>query len=331
MPFTSENEKLGLPPFRPRLPWLGPDLQTLRNFMVRAPAPLDGERLWLPLNDGSGDRLAGLLHRRPADAAPRPLMVLLHGLNGSEASRYMVIMARHLAEQNCDVLRLNMRGAGPSRPHCGDYYHAGQTGDLHDALDALPPTLMDNGVALIGFSLGGNLALKLAAERRDDDRLRAVVSVSAPIDLALTSRNMLRRRNRVYHWKLLADFRREVLAPGARLSTMERRVIAGARNFLDFDERFVAPRHGFAGAQDYYSRCAARPRLREIRVPSLLIHAQDDPIVPAAPYLDYPWRRQPNLVPLLPRHGGHVGFHGSDRLPWYATAIAGFLDRFAAP
>ena len=137
---------------------------------------------------------------------------------------------------------------------------------------------------------------------------------------------MLRRRNWVYHQALLRPFKREVLAmPG--LSPAEAEAVRRSRSFLEFDDRFVAPRNGFSGAWDYYGRCMALQYLDAIAVPGLLIQAQDDPIVPARAYLMRDWRRNPLLQARLPRHGGHVGFHSSGRLPWYLPEIVGFLHR----
>lgn len=312
---------------RQRLPWLGGDLQTLRNALLPAPPPLAGERILLQTHDDSGDRLWALLNR-PSGQASGLLAVLVHGLSGHEASPYMTVAARRLLQDGHAVARLNMRGAGPSRADCRQHYHAGRSADLADALADLCDIGGWDGGVLIGFSLGGNIALKCAAEAAADDPLRAVATVSAPIDLAHTSRHMLRRRNWVYHQALLQPFKREVLSMQG-LTEAERFAVRRSRNFLEFDDCFVAPRNGFAGAWDYYGRSMALQYLDDIAVPGLLIQAQDDPIVPARAYLARDWRRNPLLLPRLPRHGGHVGFHGPEPEPWYLSEIAGFLQRIS--
>ncbi len=116
-------------------------------------------------------------------------------------------------------------------------------------------------------------------------------------------------------------------APGG-ISADEDATLESVRTILDFDERFVAPRNGFADAKDYYARNHARQFLGEIQVPTLLMHALDDPWIPSTMYTDYPWSTNPNLEALLPRGGGHVGFHArGDRVPWHDRCLAVFLER----
>lgn len=321
------------PIFLPRAPWWGGDLQTLRNFLIgRAPrlAQSRSQRLELPLGDGSGDRLLGMLDLPLAKpAVARPLVVLIHGLSGTEESFYVLKTAEHLLGCGHAVLRLNLRGAGPSRPLCRFQYHAGRSEDLAVALAGLPAPLTAAGVVAVGYSLGANMLLKFLGEGGHAVPLRAAAAVSAPLDLAGSARQMMRRRNAVYQRRLLRDMRRESLGPGAEVTAAERAAIRSARSIWEFDDRFSAPRNGFTDAEDYYARNAALRFLDGIAVPTLVIHALDDPWIPAAPYLAYEWRRNPNLLPLLPARGGHVGFHSSDRRgPWHDLCLGQFLAAF---
>ena len=321
-----------VPPFRARAPWWGADLQTVRNA-VRWPGPslaaFRTERLRLAMADGMGDVLAASLSQ-PAAAAARPLIVLIHGLTGCERSVYMRASARFWLRRGHSVVRLNLRGAGPSRPTCRDQYHAGRSEDLRLALAQLDPSLIAHGLVLIGYSLGANMLLKYLGEEGGRAPCLAAVSVSAPINLAATSEAFHRPRNRVYLQYLLSRMKAESLAQGAMLNIEERARIKAARSVREFDERFVAPRNGFAGADDYYARCMALPFLDAIRVPTLLVHAFDDPWIPAEAYGAYPWRKNPCLTPLLSGHGGHVGFHAADsRVPWHDRAAGAFLERVA--
>jgi len=185
--------------------------------------------------------------------------------------------------------------------------------------------VLSQGVVVMGFSLAGNMSLKFAAEYGAALPLRAVVTVSAPIDLAATSHNMLRPRNMLFNRKLLGDFRRECLAPGAVVNDRERAAILAARNFVDLDNHFIAPRNGYRDAYDYWENCQALGFLAEIQQPSLLLHAEDDPIVPMKPYLDYDWGKNPRLFPVLTRHGGHVGFHAAENRTYYLDSALKFL------
>ncbi|MGO8916662.1 MAG: YheT family hydrolase [Stellaceae bacterium] len=317
------------PPFAARAPWWGGDLQTLRNFFVRRHGRLDAypaERLSLAMDDGSGDVLLAVLNRPLSAPAARPLVVLVHGLTGCEESFYLRNTAAHLLTLGFPVLRLNQRGAGPSRPFCRFQYHAGRSEDFAAVLARLPPVLTAAGVVAIGYSLGANMLLKYLGEHGSAAAVRAAVSVSAPLDLADTSRWFLRARNVFYQNYLLREMKREAVAPGAELSAGERAAIAGARSIWAFDHGFSAPRNGFAGAEEYYARNASRRFLDGIAVPTLVIHALDDPWIPADAYLAHEWRRNPSLVPLLSRQGGHVGFLGRDhRVAWHDLCIERFL------
>jgi predicted alpha/beta-fold hydrolase len=307
---------LDFPEFRPLWPWVGADLQTLRNTLAPprvASGGFPAERVRLSLPDASGDVLLGLL-QRPAPDAPRPLVLLLHGLGGCEDSVYMQRSAQHFVAAGHPVLRLNLRGAGPSRDVCRHQYHAGRSEDLRAALGALDPRWTGAGIVVIGFSLGGNLLLKGLGEWGSAAPLRAAVAVSAPLDLAASCRRIMAARNAVYHRYLLRRLRRQSHAA------------TDARSLYEFDDRVVAARNGFAGADDYYARCSAAPFLDAIRVPTLLIHALDDPWIPAAAYTQRDWSRNPRVVPLLARGGGHVGFHARDaRAAWHDRCAQRFI------
>jgi uncharacterized protein len=320
-------------PFAPRAPWWGGDLQTVSSYLRRR-APLDSyaaERLVLPMNDGTGDRLVATLSR-PAESRALPLVVLIHGLSGDEDSVYIRRTAATALQRGYPVLRLNLRGAGLSRPLSRFQYHAGRTDDFAQALAALPPALTRNGIAAIGYSLGGNMLLKFLGERGRAAPLRAAVSVSAPIDLAATSDRMQRWRNYGYQAYLMNQIRAEAMAPASELSPSERKALARVRSIRDFDEKFSAPRNGFRDAAHYYEANAARNYLGGIAVPTLVIHALNDPWVPATPYVAQDWRRNGNLVPLFSKGGGHVGFHGMDRTtPWHDLASLRFLETVLKP
>ena len=319
--------------FRPRFPWWGGDLQTLRNFLRRPHHELDpwpALRLELAMRDGSGDRLLASLHR--AGEVGSPLVVLIHGLTGCEDSLYVRGTAVFWLKRGCDVLRLNLRGAGPSRPLSRGHYHAGRSADLRDALLALaevPGVDLAAGLYLIGYSLGANMLLRFLAEEAAAFPVRAALSVSAPIDLKAAQLCLMKPRNWAYHRFLLKGMQREALAKPGELSPAERAAIVSADSVFAYDEQVVAPQNGFAGADDYYRQCSGLRFLPAIKTPTLLVHADDDPWIPAEAYESFDWQAHPALTPLLTRSGGHVGFHGQDaRAAWYDLAAeAFFADR----
>ena len=317
------------PVFRARAPWWGGDLQTVRNRLVRSLTGIPewvAARLLLPLADGSGDRLAAGLSE-PEPPTQRPLAVLIHGLTGCETSTYMFAAANALQAAGYPVLRLNLRGAGPSRASCAGQYHAGRSEDLRDAIAALPPAVTENGVVAIGFSLGGNVLLKLLGEMGVASPIMAGISVSAPIDLATCTRVMMRPRNAAYHAWLLNRMKHDGTAPGAVLSGAERAAITGARSIYAFDDAFVASRHGFAGADDYYAQSSAQRYLADVRVPTLLIHARNDPWIPHDMYEMGVWQGNQWVQTIMADGGGHLGFHcSSGPMPWHLRCALRFLD-----
>ena len=315
---------LTFPAFRSRAPWWGRDLQTLRNSLVAGHGPgladFPGKRLEFPMSDGSGDRLLGTLHN-PKNDAGRPLVVVIHGLTGSEDSVYVRVSTRRFLDLGYPVLRLNLRGAGPSQGHCQSRYHAGRSEDLRQVLGSMDGRLAGRGLLLVGYSLGANLLLKYLGEAGRRAMVLGAVSISAPIDLDRARSAIMRPRNLFYHRYLLARLKEETT--GLPLSTEERRELAAVRTLYEFDDRILAPRIGFAGAPDYYRRSMALPYLSAIAVPTLIIQAEDDPWIPFATYRDFAWSMNSRLVPLFARGGGHVGFHGrSSPIPWQDRCMA---------
>jgi predicted alpha/beta-fold hydrolase len=314
--------------FNPRRPWWGGDLQTIRNYAIDAGHALPSravERIEVPLKDGSGDRLLASLHLPMVDRE-RPLVALIHGLAGCEGSCYMTVATAFFLIRGYPVLLVNQRGAGPSRAACRNVYHAGSSDDFGALLDHLNPGLTRHGVLPVGFSLGGNMLLKFLGEVGQHKVVRRAATVSAPLDLAGSSRSLLRWRNFPYHRYLLTNIKRLCAAPGVVLSDAERKAVLGARTLWHFDERFTAPRNGYPSAAAFYEANSSGRFLDSIRTETLLIHAQDDPFVPAASYLARDWSRQPSLTALLPQGGGHLGFHDPLGL-WHLRQIHLFFSQ----
>ncbi len=327
---TRGRVRLDPPDFVARFPWLGGDLQTLRNFIVRPRpdlSPWPGRRVELALDDGSGDRLLAVLQENPDEA--KPLAVLVHGLTGCQDSFYVLGTTRYLLEQGYPVLRLNLRGAGPGRPLARRGYNAGSSADLAGALRALEAQygrLLARGLDLVGYSLGGNMLLKFLAEAGREFPIVAAASVSAPIDLKATQVRIMAPRNRLYHAYLLSRMKAELLDTPGGVSAEVAEEARRARSVFAFDDAIVAPAAGFQGAEDYYARCAARGFLPEIEVPALLLHARDDPWIPVAAYEAAAGLAKANLEVRLSPGGGHVGFHGrGSGTAWHDRVIGQFF------
>lgn len=317
------------PAFRPRLPWIGADLQTLRDVLIPGDDPYmphHSRSLEFPMPDGSGDRLSGILEQ-PGTPRGRPLAVLVHGLTGCSESRYLRRAAGRLLAAGFPVLRLNLRGAGACRPLCRGQYHSGRSQDLEAVLSHLPADLVADGLVLVGWSLGGNILLKGLAEFGDRHPIRAAAAISAPIHLAAAAERMGHPRNWLYHRWLLNRMKAEFAATPDPLTPEAQRMLRRLRRIGDFDAAITAPRNGFASAADYYMRCSAIRYMPSIRVPCLVIHALDDPWIPGNAYSTHDWAANRWLTPLLPRTGGHVGFHARGGRVWSDDRLIDYLER----
>lgn len=301
--------QLLLPSFHERAPWFGGDLQTIRNAVLRDHADLSrwlGKHLTFPASNG--DRLEGTLHR--ASVGENPLVVLVHGLTGCEDSAYVRASARHLLQKGFDVFRFNLRGAGPSRPHCREMYHAGRCEDLKLALETIVAAGQGSkGLFAMGYSLGGNLLLKYLGEAGAESLLTGAISVSAPLDLAAASTRLEASRNRGYHRWLLDRMKSDWRGGPLEISDAQRAALNTAKTIREFDNGVVAPLNGFVDAADYYAKNMSGQFLEGIEVPTLLLHGDSDPWIPAAAYREV-GALPTNLRVEVARGGGHVGFHG---------------------
>ncbi len=225
------------------------------------------------------------------------------------------------------VLRLNLRGAGPGRKLATGYYHAGCALDLQDVLAGLTDEDIRHGVFAVGYSLGGNILLNLLGTALAGEHLVGAAVVSAPIEPREACRRIMAPRNALYHRWLLRRMKRDVLtSPG--LAPAEHEAITEARSVYAFDDQWVAPRNGFRDAEDYYARTAGARHLESISVPTLLLHAMNDPWIPVRPYLERPQPASPHVEIVVARSGGHVGFHEHGQMEtWHDRRIEDFLAR----
>jgi predicted alpha/beta-fold hydrolase len=284
------------------LPDLLPHLWTLRPRIAHAVRPQRApeSRPWETTVDDpqvGPVRVTGRLRERDGDE----LLVLVHGLGGCTDSHYMVRGAEAAEAVGLSCLRLNLRGADRRGE---DYYHAGLTADLHAVLASVSRY---EKIYVLGYSLGGHVALSLATEPLDP-RVAAVAAVCAPVDLALAEAEIDAPSFGLYRWYLLRSLsdiyravaaRRPVPYPVDRLSEI--------RLIREWDDRIVAPRHGFKDAADYYARASVAPRLPDLRVPALLLNSECDPMVPARSVRPALERASPHLRVAWVR-AGHVAF-----------------------
>lgn len=301
----------------PKRGWSNPHLQTTRSRLrparLRLPEP---EQVLVEMPDGSGDRLVVLLHEGRGDL---PLVLVVHGLGGSGESEYVRLLTRGLLAAGFPVGRVDLRGAGISGQYAGGMYHGGKTEDLRGVLETL-----DRPAAVVGFSLGGNLTIKLLGERTPG--VVAGVAVSAPLDLAVSVEHLHHRMNGLYERFLVRGLRKEALRPGARYTPEERAALMAAKSMVEFDNAVTAPRHGWRDAAEYYEVNSSIRYLHEVEVPLLVMHSKDDPMVPFGPYQSVAWDTLPTTTLILTERGGHVGFHAHGGPPLYVSATVEFLS-----
>jgi predicted alpha/beta-fold hydrolase len=318
--------------FRP-LPLLGnKHVQTLLGCLLRERAPTTPTRRSLvPLADG--DQVV-IYDDVPDNWRPgRPIAVMVHGLGGTHRSGHVLRVTRLLLPEGIRVVRLDQRGCGRSLPLCRRTYHGGSSGDLRTVLDVVRSWCPTSPLFLVGFSLGGNIVLKLAGEVQDHPvpNLARVVALAPPTDLERCAWLLSQAHNRMYE----EHFLRELVA----LAKMRRQYfpdlppvrLPAQPTLRQFDDTYTAPRCGFTDALDYYRRSSSLPLLPNIAVPTLILTARDDPFVCPMPLEKAPL---PDCVDLrIYARGGHLGFLGWDGVGgfrWAERRIAEWLHR-AAP
>lgn len=311
-------------------PWWarGPHAQTLLARFLRptVSTPFTRERIETP----DGDFLDVDWTPDPGDGAP--VVLILHGLEGCSERKYVRNVCRALFERGVRCLAMNFRGCSGEPNRALHFYHSGATEDPLFLLDVIRERHPGRPVGAMGFSLGGNMLLKLMGERPDGGSgvLDAAVAMSVPYDLAagcaLLERSFM---GRAYSGYFLRSLRRKVDGKRERLAgAIDVAAAEAARTIRDFDEAVTAPLNGFSSAAEYYRLCSSQRFLPDVRVPTLLLHATDDPFLPADSIPIDAAAANPHTELRLSPRGGHVGFvEGAPTAPrfWADEAGAAFL------
>jgi len=318
---------LSLPDFKVGFTWRGADLQTLRNSLrpPRRPKAADYERVSFDL--GAGRCLKAALHRsEKADILP--LIIVIHGMAGDELSANVVSAAAYFGACGFPVLRLNLRGAGPSAKTSIGPYHGGLTEDLAAVVEQLASRAYGKGIVLYGISLGANMMLKYLGEQGVDAPIKAAVAVSAPLSLKSVQLCLMSPRNKLYHNYLLLGMKNYVRQmTGKHDQTLRDKALA-AKSLYEFDDDFTAPAHGMSGAEEYYRLQSAEGFVDRIARPTLIIHAKNDPWIDVEAYYKRPWLESGHISFLITDDGGHVGFHTKNhKVPWQERVAVQYIER----
>jgi predicted alpha/beta-fold hydrolase len=301
-------------PFVPRRGLRNGHVQTIvGNFLPRPRFRLASVAETVEVDPADGSRV--LCH---CDWQPQPAealtLVLVHGLEGSSDSRYIQGVASRGWVAGCNVVRMNMRNCGGSERLTPTLYHSGLSGDVGAVIEHFSRRFGLERVALVGYSMGGNLVLKLAGEWGSRSPLSAVAAVCPAIDLAAGSDALHEPVNRIYEWKFLRGlmdrFHRKAKLFPRVYSTQG---IGPVRSLRAFDDKIVARYWGFRDAADYYERAASARVVDRISVPTLILHAQDDPFIRLLPATRAKILANPHIDFVETRYGGHCAYLSEDR------------------
>ena len=319
-------------------------LQTLagnflpRRLMLPEPEPLLVEVDGPVAGYGPTQVLCHCHWQPPQVRRQRLTVILVHGLEGSSNSKYIIGNTARALAAGWNVVRMNMRSCGGTDHLSPTIYHSGRSGDVGRVIDAIARRQQVERVALVGYSMGGNLVLKLAGERAASlpAQLKAVVGISPLMDLAPSSAALHQPGNRIYEWHFL----RSMVARVRRRAQMYPDIYGDARvdrirSLRDFDQEIVARYGGFRDADDYYLSVASSRYASDLRVPTLILHSLDDPFIRMLPATRAALLANPHVSLVETNHGGHCAFLAEPDGPdsdgrWAERMLAQFLARTAA-
>ena len=304
-----------VPFYGERAPWVGGDLQTMRNTILRTYPPLaQGQDRLFTLPDG--DRLLGAYHSTnhgAEDDTAKALIVIAHGLAGDYDSSYVRFLADAALSQNYDVLRLNLRGAGKASGLARASYHAGRADDLSFVLHELAKENPALPLCLCAFSLGGTMAVNLVSRHKVPANLCAVTSFCAPLDMVESAHCFHAPRNRLYNRHFTKNLITMTLSrmekdPSCVPPGLTEKRLRQVKTVREFDDIFTSKIAGYEDADAYYHGTTPLAYLGDISVPTLVVHSDNDPLIPDTAY----WKIKPHsaLFCVMTKGGGHVGFHG---------------------
>ncbi len=315
-----------LSPFLPAW-WLGnPHLQTLWPYLFRSAPALryQNERLELP----DGDFVD--LSWTPNTSGP--LVAVFHGLEGSIQSPYASAIMAAIHRRGWRGVLMHFRGCSGTPNRLDRGYHSGETGDIEFLIRSLRKRFPGTAIASIGYSLGGNAMLKYLGTSAEPAGVDAAVAVSVPYLLHESAKRLSQGFSQVYQFHLVRSLKQKVRRKFAdKPAPFDLARLDSLNTFYQFDDAITAPMHGFAGVDDYYTRSSSRQYLPGIRIPTLLLHAEDDPFMTPLSIPDE--NELPDNVMLeLSNRGGHVGFIGG-RIPgkaeyWLEQRIINYLDLY---
>jgi len=325
---------LSFSPFEPSFGLKNRHIQTLYASFFRKVEvdALEVEIFELP----DGDFLECAWLGKPEKGSSKPIIILFHGLAGSLNSPYINGAMRSFKEEGIASVVMQFRGCSGTPNRLPRSYHSGETGDAKAWIEHLHREFPHAELFAVGYSIGGNMLLKLLGEWGSASLIKAAISVSAPMQLEVCANQMNRGFSKFYQSVLMHDLK-EALLQKYKLHNMksliginERRV-KHLKTFWEFDGAYTAPIHGFSSAADYYEKSSSKQYLKYIEVPTLIIHSLDDPFM-TPEVLPEEEELSSSITLEITHNGGHVGFvSGSLTKPfyWLDARVTDYFKSFA--
>jgi predicted alpha/beta-fold hydrolase len=276
-------------------------------------------------NLSDGDFLECAWHNKPKEDTTQTIVILFHGLEGSYKSPYIRGIMKTLASLNMVCVLMHFRGCGDKRNIKPRAYHSGDTKDAKQWLAYVSKKYSKSQIFCIGYSLGGNMLLKLLSELKDPSIIKKAVSISAPMQLDISADIINTGFSKIYQWHLLKHLKQTLREKYEQhknmqeLLNLKKEDIDKIETIREFDDLYTSKIHGFQNEQDYYIQSSAKQYLKDIKVKTLIIHSLDDPFM-SKDILPSNHEISPSVKLLVSKHGGHVGFlYGNVFNPKYWT------------
>ena len=284
--------------------------QTLYSSFFRKSPNLKFTREKFELDDG--DFVDCYWYKTQKSDETTPIVILFHGLAGSYKSPYIQGTMQKLSQNGFNSVLMHFRGCAGEQNRLPRSYHSGETGDAKAFLSHLKQKFPHAKLSAIGYSIGGNMLLKLLGELKNNSPLTKAISVSAPLQLDVCANQMNRGFSKIYQYVLLKSLNKSLEVKYEKhdmksLIGIEKKDVKNLKTFWEFDDIYTAPIHGFQTAQNYYKRCSSKQFLKYITTPTLIIHAEDDPFM-TTEILPKKEELSPSVNLELYPDGGHVGF-----------------------
>ena len=306
-----------IPPFDPHPLVGGKHLQTVYSVLFPPKNTLrmeylledkllslpDGDRLWLEHNPP--------LAKNPPVTGAVPFngcyLVLIHGMEGSSDSHYMISVGREALHRGFGVIRMNHRNCGKGFGYAKKPYNAGISSDVLEVLKYVYKSFTKK-IFVVGFSLSANLLLKFFGEERKNQFASGFAAISPPLDLNKNCEFIDSIKGRIYREHFLITLKEKLKSGIYDIPPHQVRRGLKAKTFFDFDDFITAPASGYTGVMEYYRKCSCINYLHKIKTPGVVIHAEDDPVVPSDVWKSVDWSSFKTITSVLTKKGGHVGF-----------------------